>query len=220
MDSKKSTMSQPLQETNTAELKALIARDLAASNELADRISQLRVDIAEGKPLPSKKVDLMERSNKDMTKDLVSRVEKIESVSPLETTDREMLQALNARLAVCDLQAMRLAELRDVEVTARSTMKKETLGYEAKANAKADAKADAKSDVGASEPDAGDHSAHVEDEDDETGEDDSNSASGSETHSECSDEPEIDKSNWPLLYQIMDVDPETLDRDIELMLNK
>jgi hypothetical protein len=201
-------MSLPSHETNTAELKALIARDLAASNELAERISQLRLDIAEGKPLPPKKVDLMEKSNKDMTKDLVRRVEKTESVSPLDATDREMLQALNARLAVCDLQAMRLAELRDVEVTARSTMRKEPLEPEANTA------------VNEVEDDAGEHSVLVEDEEEATGENDSDSASVSETHSEYSEEPEIDKSHWPLLYQIMDVDPETLDRDIEPLLEK
>lgn len=209
-------MSSPSQETNMEDLKALIARDLAASNELADRISQLRIDIAEGKPLPSKKVDLMERSNKDMTKDLVSRVEKIESAPDLDATDREMLQALNARLAVCDLQAMRLAELRDVEVTARSTMQKQ----HDEPNAKPEAKSDVKSDVAASENDVDEHLAHVKDEDEGIGENDSDSASASETHSEYSDEPEIDKSNWPLLYRIMDVEPEILDRDIEPMLNK
>ena len=199
-------------ETNTAELKALIARDLAASNELADRISQLRIDIAEGKPLPSKKVDLMEQSNRDMTKELVSRVEKIESGPDLDATDREMLQALNARLAVCDLQTMRLAELRDVEVTARSTMQKEA------------AEPEAKSDAGAAEHDADEHSAHGgdghEDEEENATESDRDSASAGKTGSEYSDEPEIDKSHWPLLYQIMDVDPVTLDRDIEPMLNK
>jgi hypothetical protein len=150
----------------------------------------------------------MERSNKDMTKDLVSRVEKIESASPLDATDREMLQALNARLAVCDLQAMRLAELRDVEVTARSTMRKEPLEPEANTA------------VNEVEDDAGEHSVLVEDEEEATGENDSDSASVSETHSEYSEEPEIDKSHWPLLYQIMDVDPETLDRDIEPLLEK
>jgi hypothetical protein len=210
-------MSSPSPSTTTAELKALIALVFLASNELADRISQLRIDIAEGKPLPSKKVDLMERSNKDMKKDLVSRVEKIESAPDLDATDREMLQALNARLAVCDLQAMRLAELRDVEVSARSTMKKEALEVEGK------------SDRGAVENDVDDHSAHIDDADEhaahaedeeETGENDSDSASASETHSEYSDEPEIDKSHWPLFYQIMDVDPDTLDRDIEPLLNK
>jgi hypothetical protein len=68
-----------------------------------------------------------------MTKDLVSRVEKIESsVEALDATDREMLQALNARLAVCDLQAMRLAELRDVEVMARGTQRKAAEQHEVK----------------------------------------------------------------------------------------
>lgn len=55
-------------ETNAAEIHSLIARDLAASNELAARIAELRQDIAEGKPQPSKKVASLERSNKDMTK--------------------------------------------------------------------------------------------------------------------------------------------------------
>lgn len=201
-------MSSSSHETNTAELKALIARDLAASNELADRISQLRIDIAGGKPLPSKKVDLVERSNRDMTNELVNRVEKIESATALDATDREMLQALNARLAVCDLQAMRLAELCGVEVTARSTMKKEP------------AEPETKSQGDGTEHDADDRSALVEDGDEDTGENDNDSASDSEAPSEYSDEAEIDNSNWPLLYKIMDVDPETLDRDIEPLLEK
>jgi len=195
-------MSSPSHETSTEELRALIARDLAASNELAERISQLRVDIAEGKPMPSKKVDLMERSNKDMTKDLVNRVEGIESASELDATDREMLQALNARLAVCDLQAMRLAELRDVEFTARSTKQKEPQ------------EPLVKSDAGVAEHNAGEHTIHVADEDEAASEYES------DTGSEYSDEPEIDKSDWPLLYRIMDIDPDTLNRDIEPMLEK
>ena len=93
-------------------------------------------------------------------------------------------------------------------------MKKEPLEREAKADATADG--------AAPEHDSGEHFAHaeVQDEDEEAGENDSDSTSGSDTRSEYSDEPEVDKSNWPLLYQIMDVDPETLDRDIEPMLNK
>jgi hypothetical protein len=201
-------MSMTPHETSTEELRALMARDLAASNELADRISQLRIDIAESKALPPKKVDLMERSNKDMTKDLVSRVERIESASELDATDREMLQALNARLAVCDLQAMRLAELRDVEVTARSTKQMQTLVPEAKSGA----------DV--AEHDAGEHVAYADVEDADSAEHDSGSTFASETGSEYSDEPEIDKSNWPLLYRIVDIDPDTLNRDIEPMLDK
>lgn len=215
-------------ETNTAELRSLISRDLAASNELADRISKLRIDIAEGKPLPDKKVDIMERSNKDMTKDIVSRVEKIESAAPLDATDREMLQALNARLAVCDLQAMRLAELRDVEFMARSTQQeKAALRPEAKFDSKPDkdaaehgAKPGSKPDEDSEKQNADEHAIVDNDEAEGTSEFDSDSASASETGSEYPDEPEIDRSEWPLLYQIVDVDPNTLDRDIEPMLNK
>ncbi|QIX00562.1 hypothetical protein AMS68_006079 [Peltaster fructicola] len=101
-----------------ADLKELVKRDQHTSNDLQSRIEQLRQDIKDGKKLPKKKIDLMEVSNKDMTKELVSRIEEIEATD-MTATDREMLQALNARLAVCDAQAMRLAELRELEREAR-----------------------------------------------------------------------------------------------------
>jgi hypothetical protein len=210
-------MTTPSRETSTSDLKSLIAADLAASNELASRITQLRLDIADGKPLPDKKIDLMERSNKDMTKDLVSRVEKIESsVEALDATDREMLQALNARLAVCDLQAMRLAELRDVEVMARGTQRKAAEQHEVKLE---------KSEVEPEEhlPPPGERTSHDEDDVEGTGEHGSDSASDSEdkdSGSEYFEDCEIDKSGWPLLYQILDVDPDTMTSDIEPLLNR
>lgn len=224
----------PTPETNTnmEAFISLIATDLAASNALADRISQLRLDIAEGKPLPDKKVDLMERSNKDMTKDLVSRVEKIESSdAPLDANDREMLQALNARLAVCDLQAMRLAELRDVEVSARSTMQKGVVKEEAKnveANeeeeeVEAEAKPDTSPRTKFEEQKSSERELHGEDGVERDSEYDSESDSHTEDEdsgSAYSDDLGIDKSDWPLLYRIMDVDPDTLGRDIEPLLNK
>lgn len=57
----------------------------------------------------------MEASNKDMTRDVVRRIERIESQGHKTSSDREMLQALNARLSVCDQQQMRLTELRDLD---------------------------------------------------------------------------------------------------------
>jgi hypothetical protein len=157
----------------------------------------------------------MERSNKNMTKDLVSRVEKIEgSPDALDATDREMLQTLNARLAVCDLQAMMLAELRDVEVMARSTQQK------------ASEQPEVKPDTSAAEPEeeiVGEHKPHYEKDVEEVGEHDSDSASGSEDEdsgSEYFEECEIDKSGWPLLYRIMDVDPDTMNSDVEPLLNR
>jgi hypothetical protein len=208
-------MTTPSRETSTSDLKSLIAADLAASNELAARITQLRLDIADGKPLPDKKVDLMERSNKDMTEDLVSRVEKIESsADALDAADRELLQAFNARLAVCDLQAMRLAELRDVEVMARSSQQK------------ASVQAEAKPDTSVVEPEeevVGERRPHDEDDVEGVSEHNSNSVSDSEDEdsgSEYFEDSEVDKSEWPLLYQILDVDPDTMASDIEPLLNR
>jgi hypothetical protein len=211
-------------EKNLAEIHSLIARDLAASNELAARITLLRRDIAEGKPPPQKKVDLLERSNKDMTKELVLRVERIESLpaGSLEATDREVLQVLNARLAVCDLQAMRLAELRDLEFTARNIKERAYLEAEVNGGSKVTEKESEE------ELAIGHYSKHAVDEIDcdtkEHTHHNNGSHYGSENSEEDSnsvdlDEPAIDKSTWPLLYQIMNIDPGTSAADIQLLVN-
>jgi len=211
-------------ENNIAEMHSLIARDLAASNDVAKRITQLRQDIADGKPQPSKKFDLLERSNKDMTKELVLRVERIESVpvGTLKAADREMLQALNSRLAVCDLQAMRLAELRDLEFTAKNTKERAYL----------DAEVNEGSSVAGQEPEEelsiGRASKHS------VGEIDSNTkktehqndvphdvseSSEEDAISEDWEELAVDKSAWPLLYRIMNVDPSTSAADIQPLVH-
>jgi hypothetical protein len=216
-----SSMPPTERENNLAEMHSLIARDLTASNELAARITQLRQDIAEGKPQPPKKVDLLERSNKDMTKELVLRVERIESVpvGRLEAADREMLQALNARLAVCDMQAMRLAELRDLEFTARNTKERVFL----------EAEVDEGFDVAGREPEEelaiGNTSKHaIAELDRDTKElrhhnDDRHEGFESSEEDTASEDPPIDKSAWPLLYQIMNVDPGTSAADIQPLVH-
>jgi hypothetical protein len=210
-------------EENLAEMHSLIARDLAASNELAYRITQLRQDIAEGKPQPPKKVDLLERSNKDMAKELVLRIERIESLpaGSLEVTDREKLQALNARLAVCDMQAMRLAVLRDLEFTARNT--KERAYLEAEVNGGSKAK-----DQEPEEELAHASKGAVEELDCTTkepehhcnGQHDDFESSEEDTTPEDMGEPAIDKSAWPLLYRIMNVGPDTSPADIQALVNE
>ena len=100
---------------NLCQLRQIIKLDREASNELQARIGQVRQDIKNGLRLPEKTVDMMESLNKDMTKELVQHIEKIEEQKKLTTTDRELLQALNAQLAVCDRSGMQIAELRDLE---------------------------------------------------------------------------------------------------------
>jgi hypothetical protein len=211
-------------EKNLAEMHSLIARDLASSNELAARITQLRQDIAEGKPQPTKKVDLLERSNKDMTKELVLRVERIENLptGSLGATDREILQALNSRLAVCDLQATRLAELRDLEFTAKNTKERAYLEAEVNGGSKVTEKESEE------ELAIGHHSKHAVDEIDcdtkeaqhhDNGPHDDSETSDEDSTSEDLDEPAIDKSAWPLLYQIMSIDPGTSAADIQPLVN-
>ncbi|KXT15482.1 hypothetical protein AC579_3376 [Pseudocercospora musae] len=97
------------------DLRTLIKVDIEASNELQTRIDRLRRDLKDGRRPPGKEIEELELANKDMTKDLVLRIEKIENAGPLTPADREMLQALNARLTVCDRQGMQLTELRDLE---------------------------------------------------------------------------------------------------------
>jgi len=211
-------------EKDIADVQSLIARDLAASNELASRITQLRQDIARGKPQPSKKVDLLERSNKDMTKELVLRVESIESASAgnPEAIDREMLQVLNARLAVCDLQAMRLAELRDLEFTARGSRERtyleaevvegsKTVGHELEEELAIGGSSNRAVDgleCNTKEPKPYNDTSR-----------DSFENSEEDATSEDFEEPAIDKSAWPLLYRIMSVDPDTTAAEIQPVVN-
>ncbi|OQO01605.1 hypothetical protein B0A48_12641 [Cryoendolithus antarcticus] len=208
--------------TFLTDLRALIAADVAASNALQTRIAQLEDDLAAGKSLPDKKVDLMERSNKDIVRDLVARLESIEGSANLTATDREMMQALNARLAVCDLLAMRLAKLRDLEFQARGTQ--EFLEVEALPASRSKSKSTAKPHEEDVEPllrpaTPEDRNAKQAEEDEgadeelptshDTAEDDE------EVQAESDEEAEPDKSTWPLLYQIIDVDPRTEDGDFK-----
>jgi hypothetical protein len=212
-------------EMSLAETHSLIARDLATSNELANRITQLRQDIAEGKPPPSKKVDLLERSNKDMTKELVLRLEHIESIPAgnLEATDRKMMQALNARLAVCDLQAMRLAELRDLEFTARHTKERAYLEAEVNEGSKV-ASQEPEEELGIGH--ASKYEVKVTDGDTKEpkqhngGPHDGSEISEEDDISDDWEELAIDTSAWPLLYRIMNVDPNTSAADIEPLVHE
>ncbi|KAM0717418.1 hypothetical protein Q7P37_007270 [Cladosporium fusiforme] len=202
---------------NTDEMKALIAQDLAASNDLAGRITRLRQDISEGKTLPPKKIDLMERSNKDMTKDTLLRIEKIEEAREISATDREMLQALNARLAVCDLQTMRLAELRDLETAARGEKKREFLEAETNETETPLSPKHA-GEVAPEEKYASTPDTHAIDQCSSTGEHGADSYRGDTTEEE--EDPEIDQSSWPLLYRILSVDPSTKSEDISAAVGK
>lgn len=202
------------QGTNLADLRSLIARDLATSNELSARIDQMRADIAAGIPLPAKKVDLMERSNRDMTKDLVSRLEKLENLLEKSATDREMEQALNARLYACDLHADRLATLRDLEHSARGNG--EFLEPEVFKRAKAGNSKVKSADEAVLEPvqEPSTLGQNKREQDEEPVEELSvghghDFEADDADDDEESEEPEVDKSAWPLLYRILDVDPET-----------
>lgn len=103
---------------NMNDLKELIERDIEYSEQLQKRIDEVHKDIIDGKA-PEDKIDLMESTHKEVTRDLVHQVDRIEDAGNLTATDREMLQALNARLVVLDKLAMRLAELRDVRMMHR-----------------------------------------------------------------------------------------------------
>lgn len=220
-------MSGTPRENSTAELRSLTARDLAASNDLATRIAQLRQDIAEGKPLPTRKIDIMERSNKDMARELMNRIEKIESSAKLDPTDREMLQALNARLTVCDLQTMRLAELRDLEIAARKksqdSQKPESENGECVEELPTTAPSalrqrQRQGDTSLAKTGHGASIAHDTDvEPNSEGQHSDNEEASQEDDEEDS---EADESEWPLLYRILGVDPKTSAGDMSSAVDR
>ncbi|KAK6442881.1 hypothetical protein LTR95_000896 [Oleoguttula sp. CCFEE 5521] len=197
--------------TSLTDLRALIVVDITASNSLQARIAQLEDDLAAGKSIPDKKVNLMERSNKDIVRDLVARLEQIEGLDNLTATDREMMQALNARLAVCDLHAMRLAKLRDLEFQARGTQ--EFLEAEALPAPRSKSKSTAKPQQEDLEPllrpatpeeATQTHTDEDEEADEELPTSHHTAEDGEEEQAEAEEEAEPDKSTWPLLYQIID----------------
>jgi hypothetical protein len=98
------------------ELRTLIKRGLDASNDLQARIDRLQQDVAEGKTPDTDATSLMSTEHKRIGKDLVLRIEQIEDQGRLDATDRTMLQALTARLSVHDLQSARLAQYRDLQL--------------------------------------------------------------------------------------------------------
>lgn len=225
---KLSTMPGTPRENSTAELRSLIARDLAASNDLASRITQLRQDIAAGKPLPTKKIDIMERSNKDTARELMNRIEKIESSTKLDPTDREMLQALNARLSVCDLQTMRLAELRDLEVAARREnsqdgQKPESGNGECVEELPTTAPSalrqrQRQDDNSLAETGHGVSIAH--DIDIEPKFERQHSDNEEASQEDDNEDSEADESEWPLLYRILSVDPKTSAGDMSSAVDR
>ena len=103
-----------------ADLKDQVQRDIIASEDLQVRIDELRVMITDGKTLTdANSLGDVETEGRRMLKDLLRRIDQIEEQPNLDATDREMLQALNARQVICDKQVMQLAELRDLHRQAR-----------------------------------------------------------------------------------------------------
>ncbi|KAK4549046.1 hypothetical protein LTR36_007502 [Oleoguttula mirabilis] len=97
------------------DLKELVQQDIQTSQALQRRIDAIRTAIAEGTTIPDDNVIDLESESKKMLKDLIVRIEEIEEQPSLTATDRETLQALNARQVVCDKQVMQLAEFRDLQ---------------------------------------------------------------------------------------------------------
>lgn len=141
-----------------------------------------------------------------------------------------MLQALTARLGVHDLQSARIAELGDL-LTPNAWLESEALPKGAESKAKGASKFEgpsepllelatpstesleraARSPPGSLQSPGGYHEeGETEDDDDDA--DSIVSNDGSESR--------IDKSSWPLLYRILDIDPDTPEDTFEQRLER
>lgn len=206
-----------------ADLKTLVMKDLEASNELQTRIDQLRKDVAEGEQQPDQRqVSLMGEEQKRIGKDLVLRIEQIEEQNTLTPTDREMLQALNSRLAMHDLQRMRLAEYGDLQRKPEEWLAYEKLPKDARMATDATPLAAPGSPTAPLAPSAESRSEPSHDSAPDAETTPASYATRCEQHEEEDDdgyvsnddaasdeESEVHKSDWPLLYRIVDVDPAT-----------
>lgn len=207
------------------DLRQLVKKDLAASNELQDRIDQIR---ASGVPPNSKELSLMGVEHKQIGRDLVFRIDQIEQQKNLTAADRNMLQALTARLGVHDLQSARIAELGDSR-TPKEWLEAEVVPKIVRPSFKTRSESShsqnqtaaktqpllepvlapseafkSEAEVSALMPLYPRDESDVEDEDQDN-------ASVEDGSSDDEEEYEFDKSSWPLLYRILDIDPDTPD---------
>ncbi|KAK3677249.1 hypothetical protein LTR78_002787 [Recurvomyces mirabilis] len=112
--------------TNTAELRELIKQDVEESRELQTQIDRLRSDLEQGSAPPEGNVlGHIESQSKKMSKELARRIEQIEEIPKKSASDREFLQALNARQVAWDRQIMQISEIADLMYEARKGAVKE-----------------------------------------------------------------------------------------------
>lgn len=207
----------PINASVTA-IRDLIKQDLLASNELAARITQLRQDTADGKPSSARSIAIMASSNKDRAREIGARIEDLVGRQDKTPTDRELLQALTARQAICDKQSMQLAELRDLEFEARGE-REEAFSRPSEAHAEDLGKSQTATSAGP--PGLSGASSLVDlryaakdHEDMGKAQDNHPDPQGEigEEHASEKDpsEHQVDHTaSWPLLYRILGVDPST-----------
>ncbi|KAK4556383.1 hypothetical protein LTR86_006527 [Recurvomyces mirabilis] len=112
--------------TNTAELRELIKQDIEESRELQTQIDRLTHDLEQGNAPPEGNVlGHIESQSKKMSKELARRIEQIEEIPTKSASDREFLQALNARQVAWDRQIMQISEIADLIYEARKGAVKE-----------------------------------------------------------------------------------------------
>jgi len=233
--------------TSTTELRVLIKQDTLESEHLQTRITQLRHDILAGIPMARGNVlSDVELQAKKMSKGLARRIEEIEEKDIRTATDREYLQALNARQVVWDRQIMQAAELRELMFEALKGPRRTVAGGGDHGTRNAVQDADTKSAAPAVEMLVDIGAPNTASVFDNAALDARNVLSTAaafepvfarqaiastddphevEHHSEPEgteddEPPEPDRSAWPICYRILDIDPATEPRDFETTLAK
>jgi len=107
-------------DSSIEQLKDFTKRDQDACRDLQIEIDRLTMDMDKYKDTPlASTVILPEQADRHITSSLVRRIQAIEDRDVINATDREMLRALEARLAACDQKGMKLARLHDLVLEAR-----------------------------------------------------------------------------------------------------
>ncbi|KAK5685827.1 hypothetical protein LTS10_001940 [Elasticomyces elasticus] len=199
--------------SSVSDLQELIKQDIQESQQLQQRIEQLRKDILEGATFIKDNVlGDIESQGKRMSKDLARRIDDIEAKDNLHTTDREYLRHLNSRQVVWDRQVMQMAELRDLMFEARKTM------------TKTGSKSTNPRTVLSPEPVAALSVSLMSMQITATASTDADTQRQDTREGEAEEyedlEPEPIKSSWPLCYRILDIDPITQPRDFDAALKR
>ena len=218
------------------DLKALVQEDVEAVRFWQIRIDELRKDFEKGNIPKGNELSGISTRLRTTGRHLIQRIEQIETQKNRTATDRDMLQQLEARVGAHDLLRSKLTELeRDIRTWlhqnemrgAEQSQRYSNPAYSgrqrsedkpATPSAKRSSSSSSKSTTTSIETNVSESIGAMPDpvrsttsagNDQHYGENDGKDVRSKGEQGEANRKPSIGRSDWPILYRILDIDPKT-----------